>query len=46
MIAPNLAARPFLNTRPVWLVTGLTGLLALVLIILNIGFYVRTNQTM
>ena len=28
MIAPNLAARPFLNTRPVWLVTGVAAALA------------------
>ena len=26
MITPNLATRPFLNTRPVWLVTAVAGL--------------------
>jgi Tfp pilus assembly protein PilN len=46
VIAPNLAGRPFLNTRPVWLVTGVAGLLALVLISLNIGLYFRSNRTL
>ena len=46
MIAPNLASRPFLNTRPVWLVTAVAGVLALVLIVLNIGLYIQSNRTL
>jgi Tfp pilus assembly protein PilN len=46
MIAPNLASRPFLNTRPVWVVTGAAGLLTVVLLILNISLYVKTNATL
>lgn len=46
MTAPNLASRPFLNTRPVWLVTGAAGLLTVVLLIVNITLFVRTNRTL
>jgi Tfp pilus assembly protein PilN len=46
MIAPNLATRPFLNTRPVWLLTGAAGLLTVALLILNITLYVKTNSTL
>jgi Tfp pilus assembly protein PilN len=46
MIAPNLASRPFLNTRPVWIVTGAAGLLTAVFLILNIALFVRTNRTL
>jgi len=45
MITPSLASRPFLNTRPVWLMTIATGCIALVLIGLNIRFYLITNRT-
>jgi Tfp pilus assembly protein PilN len=46
MMLPNLAGRPFLNTRPVWLVTGAAGFLTVVLVILNIAFYVSSNRTL
>jgi len=46
MIAPNLATRPFLNTRPVWLVTGAAGVLALLFFILNVSFYFSSNRTL
>jgi hypothetical protein len=46
LIAPNLASRPFLNTRPVWLVTGAAGLLTAVLLVLNVALFVRTNRTL
>ena len=46
MILPNLASKPFLNTRPVWLVTGVAGFLTLLLVVLNIVFYVSSNRTL
>ena len=46
MIAPNLAARPFLNTRPVWLVTGVAVVLAVLFLVLNISFYFSSNRTL
>jgi Tfp pilus assembly protein PilN len=44
MITPSLASRPFLNTRPVWVMTIVAGCVALVLIALNIRFYLTTNR--
>ena len=46
MIAPNLAARPFLNTRPVWLVTAVAVALAVLFIVLNVSFYFSSNRTL
>ncbi len=46
MITPNLASRPFLNTRPVWLVVGAAGLLAVILAALNLRFFLATNSEM
>jgi hypothetical protein len=46
MIAPNLAARPFLNTRPVWLVAGAAGALAVLFLVLNASFYFSSNRTL
>lgn len=46
MISPNLASRPFLNTRPVWLVTGAAAVLTVLLVILNVSFYIRSNRTL
>ena len=45
-MTPNLAARPFLNTRPVWLVAAAAGLLALALVVANVVFFVRTGRTL
>lgn len=44
MITPSLASRPFLNTRPVWVTTIAAGCVALVLIALNIRFFLVTNR--
>jgi Tfp pilus assembly protein PilN len=44
LITPNLASRPFLNTRPVWVVTIAAAAIALILIVLNIRFFVVTNR--
>lgn len=46
MITPNLASRPFLNTRPVWLVTGAAALITVLLIALNVLSYVRAGRTL
>jgi Tfp pilus assembly protein PilN len=45
MITPNLASRPFLNTRPVWVMTIAAGCVALILIALNLRFFLITNRT-
>jgi hypothetical protein len=45
-MTPNLAARPFLNTRPVWLVAAAASLLALALIVANTAFFLRTGRTL
>jgi hypothetical protein len=44
VITPNLATRPFLNTRPVWIVVGIAGLLALILIGFNLRLYLVANH--
>jgi Tfp pilus assembly protein PilN len=45
-MSPNLAARPFLNTRPVWLVSAAAGVLALALIAANLLLFVQTGRTL
>jgi Tfp pilus assembly protein PilN len=45
-MTPNLASRPFLNTRPVWLVTAAAGVLSLALIVLNIFSYVHAGSAL
>ena len=44
MRLPNLAARPLLNLRPVWLASGLAFLLGLVLLALNLHLYFSATQ--
>lgn len=44
MITPNLATRPFLNTRPVWLVTAVAGLAAIVLLGLDLRLILVENR--
>jgi len=46
VITPNLATRPFLNTRPVWLLTAITGILALILIGFNLRLFLVENRTL
>lgn len=46
MITPNLATRPFLNTRPVWLVAGIAGFVALVLLGLNLRLFLVANRAL
>ncbi len=44
MIAPNLATRPFLNTRPVWLLTAVAGVISLALLAANVHLYLSSNE--
>ena len=46
MIAPNLATRPFLNTRPVWLVTAVAGALTLILLAFNLRLFLVANRAL
>lgn len=46
MITPNLASRPFLNTRPVWVMTIGAGVIALVLVVLNLWYFMVTNRAL
>jgi Tfp pilus assembly protein PilN len=46
VITPNLATRPFLNTRPVWLVTALAGAAALILVALNLRLFFVANRSL
>ncbi len=46
MIAPNLATRPFLNTRPVWLVTAVAGVLTVILLAFNLRLFLVANRTL
>lgn len=46
MITPNLATRPFLNTRPVWLLTAVAGVFALILIGFNLRLFLVENRTL
>jgi Tfp pilus assembly protein PilN len=44
VIVSNLASRPKLNTRPVWLVVACAGTIALILAAVNVRLYVVSNQ--
>jgi Tfp pilus assembly protein PilN len=44
--APNLATRPFLNTRPVWLVTVVAGALTVILLALNLRLFLVANRAL
>lgn len=46
MIAPNLATRPHLNTRPVWLVTAVAALLALIFAAVNVSVWLKSSRTL
>jgi len=41
---PNLASRPLLNSRPVWLVTAAAGVLALIFVLLNVHLYFHASE--
>ena len=44
MIVPNLASRPHLNTRPVWLVIGAAAFLSLIFAVLNTQVWLKSNR--
>ncbi|HSN53939.1 MAG TPA: hypothetical protein VLT32_04675 [Candidatus Sulfomarinibacteraceae bacterium] len=44
MIAPNLASRPHLNTRPVWLVTAVAVVVALAFAAANVWVWVSSSR--
>ncbi len=46
MIVPNLASRPHLNTRPVWLVIAAAAFLSLVFLLLNTRVWLTTNRAL
>lgn len=46
MIAPNLASRPHLNTRPVWMVIAVAGFLALVFAVVNASVWFKSNRSL
>jgi hypothetical protein len=41
---PNLASRPLLNSRPVWVVTAVAGFLALIFVALNVNLYFHSSE--
>jgi Tfp pilus assembly protein PilN len=46
VIAPNLATRPFLNTRPVRVVAAVAGALTLILLALNLRLFLVANRAL
>jgi Tfp pilus assembly protein PilN len=46
MIVPNLASRPHLNTRPVWVMTAVAGILALVFAVVNIVVWIHSSRSL
>lgn len=46
MTPPNLASRPFLNTRPVWLLVITSGALALALSATNLHLWLASNRSL
>jgi len=46
MIVPNLASRPHLNTRPVWIVTAVAAFLALVFAVVNTNVWLRSSHSL
>ena len=46
MLVPNLASRPHLNTRPVWVVTAVAGFLALIFALVNASVWFKSNRSL
>ena len=46
MMVPNFATRPFLNTRPVWVVAIAAGFTAIVLGLVNVQLFLESNQAL
>jgi Tfp pilus assembly protein PilN len=43
-MVPNLASRPFLNTRPVWIITILAAVITVVMVVVNINVYITSRH--
>ena len=46
MIAPNLASRPHLNTRPVWVVTAVAAMIALIFAVVNTQVWLKSSRSL
>jgi len=46
MIVPNLASKPHLNTRPVWIVTAVAAVLAVVFAAVNVVVWLESNRSL
>lgn len=46
MIAPNLASRPHLNTRTVWIVTIVAAFLALLFAVINTSVWLKSSHSL
>lgn len=46
MIAPNLASRPHLNTRPAWIVTAVAASVALVFAAVNTHVWLKSSRSL
>ncbi len=46
MIAPNLASRPHLNTRPVWVVTAVAASIALIFAAVNTRVWLESSRSL
>lgn len=46
MIVTNLASKPRLNTRPVWTLTAVAGLITVVLMVVNVRLFVSSSQNL
>ena len=46
MIVPNLASRPHLNTRPVWIVIAASAVLSLIFAALNTSVWMKSNRAL
>ncbi len=46
MTMPNLASRPFLNTRPVWFLTVVAGVAAVALAAVNLQLWLQTDRAL
>lgn len=44
MVLPSLASRPFLNTRPVWIVVASAAFLTVVLVVANATLYFSSSE--
>ena len=46
MITPNLATRPFLNPRPVWIVTAIAGVAAAILLAADLRLFLVADRAL